>query len=190
MEQNILWNKAIAYLISLFNFNQIRRRDSTASSSTLVDDITGEILFKKTDYGDTEALIFSTRLFDAIDTLLHDANKKVALAAATAVFVMLRSFQRPLKQSVQAAKDRAETVLRARMSGRNRPDRYMAAQCLALDGICETGVVNVLLESYFQSTEQLTKQQVSKTLSELSCYHVFTLLSIFFFALVCLPKQS
>ncbi len=178
----------ISYLISLFNCNQIRRRDSTASSSTLVDDITGEILFKKTDYGDIEALIFSTRLFDAIDTLLHDVNQKVALAAATAVFVMLRSFQRPLKQSVQAAKDRAETVLRARMSGRNRPDRYMAAQCLALDGICETGVVNVLLESYFQSTEQLTKQQVSKTLSELSCYHVFTLLSMFFFvAFVCLP---
>lgn len=82
-----------------------KRKGSAESGSTLVDDITGETLFKRIDYDDTENLIFSAKLFETIEKLLTDTNQKVKLSAAIAVFIILRSFQRPMLEKKQRTKD-------------------------------------------------------------------------------------
>ena len=160
-----------------FGAEEKQRKGSSYSSETLVDDETGEPLFKKIDFEDHESLIFSAQLFEMIGKLLGDPNQKVKLSAAIAVFIILRSFVRPLKRPMQTVKNQAEQIVRAHLFVGNKYDCYMAAQCLALDGICESDIVQILLKNYFASGDQFTKQQVTKTLSDLSRYHV----SIFWF---------
>ena len=63
-------------------------------------------------------------------------------------------------------------MLRQTLEHYNNSDRYAAAQCLALSGICEKKIVKILLNSYFNSNEQVTKEQVTKSLSDLSANNV------------------
>jgi len=69
-------------------------------------------------------------------------------------------------------KKKAEDLLRQTLEHYNNSDRYAAAQCLALSGICEKKIVKILLNSYFNSNEQVTKEQVTKSLSDLSANNV------------------
>ena len=66
----------------------------------------------------------------------------------------------------------AENLLRQTLEHYNNSDRYAAAQCLALDGICEKKIIKILLNNYFNSNEQVTKEQVTKSLSDLSANNV------------------
>ncbi len=148
-------------------------KDSADFKQTFLDDV-NETDFKKTKKNNIEELIFSAHLFSAIEKLLEDPNQKVKLCAGIAIFIILRSFQRPMKENTQNLKDRAESVIRENLSVRSRSDQYTAAQCLALDGFCEPSIIDILLKCYFRSTELFTKQQVTKTLSDLSGHQVFT----------------
>lgn len=78
---------------------------SADSGSTITDDVSGESLFKKINYEDTENLIFSAKLFETVTKLLTDSNQKVKLSAAIAVFIILRSFQRPMHEKMQLSKN-------------------------------------------------------------------------------------
>ena len=49
---------------------------------------------------------FPEKLFDTIESLLEDTNDKVKLAAAIAMFSILRKFIRPLTQKYQESKDK------------------------------------------------------------------------------------
>jgi hypothetical protein len=122
---------------------------------------------------DTDNLVFSANLFETIISLLNDSNQKVKLASAIAIFIILRQFKRPMNEKIQISKNNAEKVLRDILSlKQNNADKYTAAQCLSIDGICEEEILRVLFKNYFESTEQYTKEQVTKTLSELSTDHV------------------
>ena len=113
-------------------------------------------------------LFFSEKLMASVDALLDDANEKVRLAAAIAVFTILRKFSRPYVERYQRAKDRAERALRASMRSISREQRFAAAQCLAADLICNDEILDILLSTYFKSAEQVTKEQVKKLLANLS----------------------
>lgn len=134
---------------------------------------------KSVDYEDHENMIFSTKLFETITRLLSDANQKVKLSAAIAIFILLRSFARPLSRAMQTVKNSAEEIVRAHLSVRNKCDCYMAAQCLAIDGFCDKEIVHILLKNYLESGETFTKHQVTKTLADLSRYHVSSLFLLF-----------
>jgi hypothetical protein len=67
---------------------------------------------------------------------------------------------------------KAEDLLRQTLDHYSNSDRYAAAQCLALDGICEKKIIKILLNNYFNSNEQVTKEQVTKSLSDLSANNV------------------
>lgn len=121
---------------------------------------------------DTDNLIYSTNLFETIESLLNDINQKVKLAAAIAIFIIVRNFKRPMLEKIQISKDNAEKILRNILNGHNNADKYTAAQCLSIDGICEEMILRILLKNYFDSTEQYTKEQVTKTLSDLSTDNV------------------
>lgn len=131
------------------------------------------------DHEDHENMVFSAKLFETITRLLSDANQKVKLSAAIAVFIILRSFARPLNRAMQTVKNSAEEIVRAHLFVRNKYDCYMAAQCLAIDGCCDKDIVHILLKNYLESGEQFTKQQVTKTLADLSRYHVSSLFLFF-----------
>lgn len=84
----------------------------------------------------------------------------------------MRYFKRPMIEKIQESKNKAESYLRSVLNGHNNANKYTAAQCMAIDGYCEEEIVRVLLKSYFTSSEQFTKEQVTKTLSELSADNV------------------
>jgi hypothetical protein len=153
----------------LRQYNQKYPEERTRSGASGGSDYSDK---HKVDYEDHETMIFSAKLFATITRLLSDTNQKVKLSAAIAVFIILRSFVRPLGQPMQTVKDSAEEIVRNHLFVRNKYDCYMAAQCLAIDGICDTEIVHILLKNYFDSGEQFTKQQVTKTLADLSRYHV------------------
>ena len=50
-------------------------------------------------------LVFNTKLFETIESLLYDANNKIRLSAAITIFIILRHFERPLSQILQITKD-------------------------------------------------------------------------------------
>jgi hypothetical protein len=66
------------------------------------------------------------------------------------------------------AKEKAEAILRETMDSTNLADKYAAAQCLASDGICEYKIILTLLQNYFSSNERITREQMTKLLSNLS----------------------
>lgn len=72
----------------------------------------------------------------------------------------------------QVAKNKAENFVRQTLESYNNGDRYAAAQCLAIDGIFEKRIIDILLTNYFNSNEQVTKEQVTRSLSFLSADHV------------------
>lgn len=123
------------------------------------------------NYNDTETLIYSANLFETIESLLEDTNDKVKLASAIAIFIILRHFKRPINERIQESKSKAEKLLRDILNGHNHADKYTSAQCLAIDGYCEEKILHILLKNYFDSNEQYTKEQVTKTLAELSANH-------------------
>lgn len=151
-----------------------RHQSSSAAEGSIEEESSGH---RSADYEDHENKIFSAKLFETITRLLSDTNQKVKLSAAIAVFIILRSFARPLHQPMQTVKNSAEEIVRSHLFVRNKYDCYMAAQCLAIDGFCDKNIVQILLKNYLDSGEQFTKQQVTKTLADLSRHHVSTLLA-------------
>ena len=74
---------------------------------------------------------------------------------------------------------KAEETLRLALAKRGeRAENYIAAQSLAIDGYCEPEIIEVLLRNYFTSDEQVTKEQVSKILSDLSANNVSRIILI------------
>ena len=102
------------------------------------------------------------KLFVAIECLLDDTNDKVRLAAAITIYTVERNKKAP------KAKEKAEAILRETMDSTNLADKYAAAQCLASDGICEYKIILTLLQNYFSSNERITREQMTKLLSNLS----------------------
>ena len=74
---------------------------------------------------------------------------------------------------------KAETILRETLNSYNKSDKYAAAFCLANDGYCNKLIVEILLNSYFESNEQFTKEQVTQCLSDLSSFNVNNLILTF-----------
>jgi hypothetical protein len=116
---------------------------------------------------------FPEHLFSTITTLLDDINSKVKLAAAIAIFTILKKFIRPLMKNYQEGKDKADKVLREILVGYfDSADKYAAALSLAIDGQCNQEIIQILLNNYFNSEEQYTREQVAQILSELSSTYV------------------
>ena len=63
------------------------------------------------NYDDTENLIFSANLFHTIESLLDDENRRVKLASAIAIFIILRAFKRPMVEQIQTCKDKVKNCL-------------------------------------------------------------------------------
>lgn len=55
-------------------------------------------------------IIFQEQLFDTIETLLYDSNSKVRLAAAIAIFTILKKFSRPLIEKYQLTKNKVSQI--------------------------------------------------------------------------------
>jgi len=78
--------------------------------------------FISINYDDTDNLIYSASLFETIESLLNDMNQKVKLAAAIAIFIIVRNFKRPMLEKIQISKDNAEKILRNILEGHNNAD--------------------------------------------------------------------
>lgn len=84
------------------------------------------------------------------------------LAAAITLFTVERA------RKSETAKDKAEFILRQTLESHTIADRYAAAQCLASYNICEYHIIEILLQNYFNSNDQVTREQMIKLLSNLS----------------------
>ena len=157
---------------SLENEENKERVTKREIKNTLLKSGNNSLKSKRPLYPSFNETFFPDNLYDKIESLLTDSNNKVKLAAAIAIFTILRKFIRPLTHRFQSSKNKAELVLRQTLESYNNSDRYAAAQCLAIDGFCDRLVVQILLNNYFSSNEQVTKEQVTKSLSDLSPYNV------------------
>ena len=110
----------------------------------------------------------SQKLFKAIESLLWDENIKVRLSAAIAVFRILNRFRKPITQEFATAFANSEKVLRQNLKSIYDVDRYTAAQCLGMHGYFDQEIVKILLETYFESQDQVTRVHVISILSQLS----------------------
>ncbi len=59
-------------------------------------------------------------------------------------------------------------ILRDTLSSHHVADKYASAQCLASHGVYDSKIVGVLLENYFESQEEVTREQTIKIIAELS----------------------
>jgi hypothetical protein len=76
---------------------------------------------------------------------------------------------------------KAESILRKTLDSHNLADKYASAQCLASDGNCEYNIILTLLQNYFTSNEQVTREQMTTMLSNLSRKSVSVLKIHYFF---------
>ncbi len=123
------------------------------------------------------------KLFVAIECLLDDSNEKVRLAASITLFTVSRA------KTSSSAKDKvrldlshtltltrhllwfdskAEGILRETLDSHHVADKYAAAQCLASHGIFDAKIAEILLKIYFESEDEVTREQTIKIIAELS----------------------
>ena len=59
--------------------------------------------------------------------------------------------------------------MREALNGFNLNDKFTAALCLSnLGGICDESIIEILINNYFNSREQYTREQVVRSLAILS----------------------
>lgn len=118
---------------STATFSTASTKKTTSSNQTKKGKKKYQISKSYVDYSDMDNLVFSASLFEAIQSLLTDPNQKVKLAAAIAIFIILRQFKRPMNEKIQLTKNSAEKVLRDILDlMQNNADKYTAAQCLSI----------------------------------------------------------